>query len=101
MEQQPHDDAAAVVAMPVLPITSEETLAACRAMRVKPGDIFIASYPKSGTTWTQNILTTLLLGGAQQPGHATVRCAQTLVFVLTPTDDSEGVCGDGVVEGRA
>lgn len=56
--------------MPVLPITSRQTLAACRAMPLQPGDVFIASYPKSGTTWMQNILTTLLLGGAlNSPTH--------------------------------
>jgi hypothetical protein len=46
--------------MPLLPITSEQTVAACRALNVTDSDIFICSYPKSGTTWTQNLVCRLL-----------------------------------------
>jgi hypothetical protein len=46
--------------MPLLPITSEQTVAACRALPVTHHDIFICSYPKSGTTWTQNLVCRLL-----------------------------------------
>ncbi|KAG7343921.1 sulfotransferase family protein [Nitzschia inconspicua] len=46
--------------MPLLPITSPETIQACRNLTVTDRDIFVCSYPKSGTTWTQNLVVRLL-----------------------------------------
>ena len=46
--------------MPLLPITSQQTVAACQALDVTDNDIFVCSYPKSGTTWTQNLVCRLL-----------------------------------------
>jgi hypothetical protein len=47
--------------MPLLSISSSETISKCAAMQLEPSDIFICSYPKSGTTWTQHIVISLLL----------------------------------------
>ena len=53
------DDAAGqevLPSMPLLPITSEATLASCRALDASAAPtVFIASFPKSGTTWVQNV----------------------------------------------
>jgi len=47
--------------MPLLPFTTDETLSLCSSLELEDNDIFICSYPKSGTTWTQHIVISLLL----------------------------------------
>jgi hypothetical protein len=39
--------------MPLLPISSKETIEMCCNLELRDSDIFICSYPKSGTTWMQ------------------------------------------------
>lgn len=47
--------------MPLLSISSPATIDKCAKFPVQSSDIFICSYPKSGTTWTQHIVLSLLL----------------------------------------
>jgi len=49
--------------MPLLPISSKQTTGFCRSLQLLDSDVFICSYPKSGTTWMQNIVVTLLTRG--------------------------------------
>lgn len=46
--------------MPLLSITSAKTIVNCASLHLRPSDVFICSYPKSGTTWTQHIVLSLL-----------------------------------------
>ena len=47
--------------MPLLSISSPKTIEKCKSLSLLPSDVFICSYPKSGTTWTQQIVLSLLL----------------------------------------
>ena len=58
-------DSSPLPAMPVLPISSPRTLAMCRNLELRDGDVFVCSYPKSGTTWMQHIVTSLLTRGTR------------------------------------
>jgi sulfotransferase len=58
--------------LPTLNITSQETLRKCRELEVGSNDIFIASFPKSGTTWTQNIVYQLVSANREAQGMSTL-----------------------------
>lgn len=45
--------AGTLLPMPLLPISSTATIEMCRNLELRDSDIFICSYPKSGTTWMQ------------------------------------------------
>jgi hypothetical protein len=57
------DSAAALPAMPLLPISSPATVALCKGLALRDSDVFVCSYPKSGTTWMQHVVATLLTRG--------------------------------------
>ena len=47
--------------MPLLTISSRQTIDKCRNFPLLEKDVYICSYPKSGTTWLQHIILTLIL----------------------------------------
>ena len=47
--------------MPLLSISSLSTITKCKELPLRASDVFICSYPKSGTTWTQQIVLSLIL----------------------------------------
>jgi len=58
--------------MPLLSISSEETVKKCRKLELRDSDLFICSYPKSGTTWCQHIVLSLLLAASNNSRSAEV-----------------------------
>lgn len=63
---EPQDDDVIVY----LPITSEETLRNCCSLDVSSTrTVYISSYPKSGTTWMQACVYSLLSGGNESFSH--------------------------------
>ena len=52
--------------MPLLPITSPQTVELCASLPLRSNDVFICSSPKSGTTWTQHIVLRLLVKSASK-----------------------------------
>ena len=60
--------------MPLLPISTPRTLQACKNLQCKNNTVFIASYPKSGTTWLQNIVFELASNGNIDLDHISNYC---------------------------
>lgn len=85
--------------MPVLPITSDATLASAASLRVEEGDVFICSYPKSGTTWLQNIVVTLLSKGAHPATGEHISMFAPFYDVDATWDNSSGKIKAGVGPG--
>ena len=58
--------------LPVSRIVTKEQVDKIRSMVLRPDDVWIVSYPKAGTTWTQNIVH-LILKERERETLATVR----------------------------
>lgn len=61
-----HPYASFVSPIPLLTISSLSTLRACSTLQPTDSDIFICSYPKSGTTWLQHIVLSLLFAHQEE-----------------------------------
>ena len=59
---------------PLLPICSESTVTKMKSLPLRSNDIFVASYPKSGTTWMQHIVHTLATDGKSPLPHVSDAC---------------------------
>ena len=59
---------------PLLPITSAETLRKCASLPLRSKDVFVTSFPKSGTTWMQHIVHTLATNGESPLPHISDAC---------------------------
>jgi hypothetical protein len=55
--------------MPLLPITSAQTVCNMERLNVDARTVFAVSYPKSGTTWLQHIIFTLCTKGKSELDH--------------------------------
>jgi hypothetical protein len=58
----------------LLPITSPATVRKMAALPLRESDIFVASYPKSGTTWMQHIVHVLATDGESPLPHVSDAC---------------------------
>ena len=73
--------------MPLLPITSSTTILKCKELPLRASDVFICSYPKSGTTWTQQIVLSLILADKRYaPANTT---AAAVLAKRDKVDDTE------------
>ena len=61
MSSAPKNNNYVAPCMPLLSISSLETIEKCSRLPLHNDDIFICSYPKSGTTWMQHIIVSLLI----------------------------------------
>lgn len=60
--------------MPLLPFTSQRTVELGAALKTNDKTLFVSSYPKSGTTWTQYIVYTLATAGKLELDHISNYC---------------------------
>jgi hypothetical protein len=82
--------------LPLLPISSAATIAACAALELLDDDVFICSYPKSGTTWSQNIVHKLISDGERNVPHI----SDSAPFFEIDAHWEDGALDAAVVEGH-
>ena len=81
--------------LPLLPISSAATVRKCSRLTLRKHDVFVASFPKSGTTWMQHILHTLATDGQSPLAHVSDACP---FFEIDRTwaDEEAAVLSDAV-----
>mmetsp|Transcript_53366 Transcript_53366/g.155532 ORF Transcript_53366/g.155532 Transcript_53366/m.155532 type:complete len:308 (-) Transcript_53366:32-955(-) len=89
---------------PLLDVSSAQTLEWCRSLPPPPEDfaedVFVSSYPKSGTTWMQHIVGSLVLRSRGKPppsGHVSER---TPFFEIDPHWKGPGQLASHVEDGH-
>jgi len=89
---------------PLLDISSVQTLEWCRALPPPPADfaedVFVCSYPKSGTTWMQHIVGSLVLRARGLPPPEEHVSRRTPFFEIDPHWRGPGQFAPEVEEGQ-
>lgn len=79
---------------PLLDITSPQTLEWCRSLPPPSADfaedVFVCSYPKSGTTWMQHIVGSLVLRARGEPAGTGHVSSRTPFFEIDPHWEGPG-----------
>lgn len=76
---------------------NQHTVSEALLYRAQPGDIFVATYPKTGTTWTQYILWVLVNLDEEKPYPSFKEAGEKVMPFLEYVSTQSIYCGGSVV----